>query len=118
MSPWSCRWLQVDDTVFSRQFNGGRACQVISLPSRCASDLTCCPTFSSGVLVAKLGRRVLRLHALICNPGIFEPGVRQRRPSENVNEHKDTRSFGLREDINVSSELSFGICLLRRADAL
>src|SRR5437763_10309704 len=62
MSQWSCRWLQVDDTVFSRQFNGGRACQVISLPSRCASDLTCCPTFSSGVLVAKLGRSVLRLY--------------------------------------------------------
>src|SRR6266851_8411414 len=36
-------------------------------------------------------------------------GVRQRRPSEKVNEHKDTRSFGLREDIKVSLELSFGI---------
>jgi hypothetical protein len=36
-------------------------------------------------------------------------GVRQRRPSENVNEHKDTRSFGLREDIEVSLELSFEI---------
>jgi len=33
----------------------------------------------------------------------------QRRPSENVNEHKDTRSFALREDIEVSLELSFGI---------
>src|SRR5712691_908803 len=44
-------------------------------------------------------------------------GVRQRRPSEKVNEHKDTRSFGLREDIEVSLELSFGIaCLLRRGD--
>jgi hypothetical protein len=29
-------------------------------------------------------------------------GVRQRWPSANVNEHKDTRSFGLREDIEVS----------------
>src|SRR6267378_1832047 len=36
-------------------------------------------------------------------------GVRQRRPSEKVNEHKDTRSFGLREDIKVSLELGFGI---------
>jgi len=26
-----------------------------------------------------------------------------------VNEHKDARSFGLREDIEVSLELSFGI---------
>ncbi len=51
-------------------------------------------------------------------------GVRHRRPSEKVNEHKDTRSFlraaaerptALREDIEVSLELSFGICLLRRA---
>src|SRR6266481_5805860 len=60
-------------------------------------------------------------------------GVRQRRPSENVKEHKDARSFlcvtakrstlraaaeqptALREDIEVSLELSFGICLLRRA---
>ncbi len=36
-------------------------------------------------------------------------GVRQRRPSEKVNEHKDTRSFAVREDIEVSLELSFGI---------
>src|SRR6266852_6799364 len=36
-------------------------------------------------------------------------GARQRRPSEKVNEHKDTRSFGLREDMKVSLELSFGI---------
>jgi len=36
-------------------------------------------------------------------------GVQQRRPSEKVNEHKDARSFGLREDIEVSLELSFGI---------
>ena len=36
-------------------------------------------------------------------------GVRQRRPSEKVNEHKDTRSFALREDIEVSLELNFGI---------
>jgi hypothetical protein len=28
--------------------------------------------------------------------------VRQWRPSEKVNEHKDTRSFDLREDIKVS----------------
>ena len=62
-------------------------------------------------------------------------GVRQRRPSEKVNEHKDTRSFfgvtakrstlraaaerptGLREDIKVSLELSFGIAELKRAQA-
>ncbi len=36
-------------------------------------------------------------------------GVRQRRPSEKVKEHKDTRSLGLREDIEVSLELNFGI---------
>src|SRR6266852_2996085 len=45
-------------------------------------------------------------------------GARQRRPSENVNEHKDKRSFGLREDIKVSLELSFGIADLKRAQAL
>src|SRR5437879_9878882 len=78
MSQWSCRWLQVDDTVFSRQFNGGRACQVISLPSRCASDLTCCPTFSSGVLVAKLGRRVLRLYKGVSLIGCIS-SVRQEK---------------------------------------
>src|SRR6266849_344291 len=45
-------------------------------------------------------------------------GVRQRRPSENVNEHKDTRSFGLREDLTVSLELSFGIAYREKpADA-
>ncbi len=35
--------------------------------------------------------------------------MRQRRPSAKVNEHKDTRSFDLREDMEVSLELSFGI---------
>jgi hypothetical protein len=53
-------------------------------------------------------------------------GVRQRRPSGKANEHKDTRSFlcaaaerptGLREDINVSLELSFGIAEEKRAQA-
>jgi hypothetical protein len=41
--------------------------------------------------------------------------VRQRRPSENVNEHKDTRSFDLREDIKVSLELSLGFAADRKA---
>src|SRR5258708_8082037 len=45
-------------------------------------------------------------------------GVRQRRPSAKVNEHKDLRSFGLREDIKVSLELSFGICGEQKQDAL
>jgi hypothetical protein len=44
-------------------------------------------------------------------------GVQQRRPSENVNEHKDTRSLALREGIKVSLELSFGIAEQKR-DAL
>src|SRR5271168_2487494 len=42
-------------------------------------------------------------------------GERQRRPSEKVNEHRDTRSLGLREDIEVSFELRFEIALVRRA---
>src|SRR6266403_5722626 len=35
-------------------------------------------------------------------------GVQQRRPSAKENIHKDTRSLGLREGIEVSLELSFG----------
>ncbi len=42
-------------------------------------------------------------------------GERQRRPSENVNEHKDTRSLALRDAIKVSLELSFGICCTEKS---
>jgi hypothetical protein len=50
--------------------------------------------------------------------GIFAgAGVRQRRPSEKVNEHRDTRSFAEREDMKVSLELSFGITGLKRTQA-
>jgi hypothetical protein len=34
-------------------------------------------------------------------------GVRQRRPSEKVKEHRDTRAFLLREDIEVSFRVEF-----------
>ena len=42
--------------------------------------------------------------------------MRQRRPSEKVNEHKDARSFDLSEDIKVSLELGFGICCRSKSE--
>jgi hypothetical protein len=39
-------------------------------------------------------------------------GVRQRRPSEKMNRHKDTRSFALREGIRISLDLSLWDWLL------